>query len=117
MCVSGDKALADGRNPQVAESATVASDPGSGPPGHDPGFDLYSLGYELVALNSVIADLGAIAAAVAPGTLDRALAETRLRLQTIATNRIAPVDEGEDLVLRFRISLLERILGRAQSQF
>jgi hypothetical protein len=116
MCVSGDKALAERGNPQVAEATGVASaEDGGTEPAHD--FDLYTVGYELVALNSVVAELGGIIAAVAPGAIDRALATTRIRLQQITTGRTEPVTDAEDLVLRFRISLLERILGKPQSQF
>lgn len=108
--MSGPKGMAavaeSGVEPSKSESGAVDSVPD--------GFDLPAL--ELQALSSLFVDLVRSMAATAPGTLDRALQVARVRLQLLDTGRTEPAVEHESTILRLKISLLERGLGREQTQ-
>lgn len=71
---------------------------------------------ELVALKSVVGDLVRVVEALAPGVLDRSLAVSRIRLQELDQGRLANAVDLEQLVLRFRVDLFERSLGRTPTQ-
>lgn len=67
---------------------------------------------EMVAVASLVTDLAAVVAALAPGALDRNLHVSRVRLQVIETQRADPAVANEATILRFKISMLETALGR-----
>lgn len=74
------------------------------------------LALEMQALTSLTIDLVTAVAALAPGALDRTLQVARVRLQLLETGRKTEAVDDEPTILRLKISLLERALGRKQTQ-
>lgn len=71
---------------------------------------------EMQAVVSLVVDLIAAQAATAPQSLDRTLQIARLRLQQLDHQRLEPAVEHEATILRFKVNMLERGLGRAPTQ-
>lgn len=80
------------------------------------GADLSPLECELVAMRSILQDVVRAVEIMAPGHFDRPLQLARLRLQAIETGRVTPTFEGEDLVLRHRVDIVERGQDRPTTQ-
>lgn len=71
---------------------------------------------ELVAIKSIVMDLVRIVDTLAPGVLDRSLAVSRIRLQELESQRLDEAFFLEQLVLQFRVDLLERAQGRTPTR-
>lgn len=79
-------------------------------------FPLSPIEAELVAMRSVLADVVRVVETIAPGVLDRHLAVSRIRLQELVQGRMAEAFDVEQLVLKYRVDIYERSLGRTATQ-